>query len=62
VLKTLSLEERDGLAVEEGQYEMRAGGNVVDTGKYVAVHRKQPDGSWKYAIDIFNSDQAPPES
>ena len=59
VLKTVSLEERDDVAVEEGVYEMRVGADVVDTGKYVVVHRRQPDGSWKYGIDIWNSDSAP---
>jgi ketosteroid isomerase-like protein len=61
-LKTLSLEEFDGVAVEEGQYELRAGGEVVDTGKYVVVHRRQPDGTWKLGVDIWNSDQATPAS
>jgi uncharacterized protein (TIGR02246 family) len=55
-LKTVSLEERDDLAVEEGQYEMRVGGAVVQTGKYVVVHRRQSDGSWRWATDIFNAD------
>jgi uncharacterized protein (TIGR02246 family) len=58
-LETVSLEERDDLAVEEGRYEMQVGSDVVDTGKYVVVHRRQPDGDWKYAIDIFNSNQTP---
>jgi uncharacterized protein (TIGR02246 family) len=61
-LKTLTLEERDDLAVEEGQFEIRAGGAVVEAGKYVVVHRRQPDGSWRWAKDIFNSDQPPPEA
>jgi uncharacterized protein (TIGR02246 family) len=60
VLKTLTLDEQGDLAVEEGQYEVRAGGAVVDTGKYVVVHRRQSDGSWKFGTDIFNSDQAAP--
>ena len=59
-LSTVSLEEQGDLAVEEGRYELRAGNQVVDTGKYVVVHRRQSDGSWKYGIDIWNSDQAPP--
>ncbi|MGY1632192.1 YybH family protein [Geodermatophilus sp. SYSU D01186] len=61
-LKTLTLVEQGDLAVEEGQYEIRAGGAVVDTGKYVVVHRRQPDGSWKFGIDIFNSDQPSPQA
>jgi ketosteroid isomerase-like protein len=23
------------------------------------MHRRQPDGSWRYAVDIFNSDRPP---
>ncbi|MFP5372256.1 MAG: YybH family protein [Actinomycetes bacterium] len=59
VLKTVSLEEREDLAVEEGQYEMRVGADVVDTGKYVVVHRRQPDGGWRLGLDIWNSDSGP---
>ena len=58
-LKTLSLEEHGDLAIEVGEYEMRVGGSIADVGKYVVVHRQQPDGSWKLGIDIFNSDRAP---
>ena len=29
---------------------------VTDRGKYVTVWKKQADGSWKVAADIFNSD------
>ena len=59
LLKTVSLEERDDVAVEEGQYEMRAGADVVDTGKYLVVHRRQPDGAWRLGLDIWNSDSTP---
>ena len=59
VLKTVTLEERDDVAVEEGQYEMRVGADVVDTGKYVVVHRRQPDGEWRFDLDIWNSDRTP---
>jgi uncharacterized protein (TIGR02246 family) len=59
VLKTVSLEERDDVAVEEGQYEVRVGADVVETGKYVVIHRRQPDGGWRLGLDIWNSDSAP---
>jgi uncharacterized protein (TIGR02246 family) len=59
VLKTTSLEERDDVAVEEGQYEMGVGSAVVDAGKYVVVHRRQPDGEWRMDLDIWNSDSTP---
>jgi ketosteroid isomerase-like protein len=29
---------------------------MVDKGKYVYIYKRQPDGSWKAIIDIFNSD------
>jgi ketosteroid isomerase-like protein len=54
-LETVSFEELGDIAVEEGEYTMRAGGEVVDNGKYVVVHRRQEDGSWKFGLDIWNS-------
>ncbi len=54
-LETVSLEEHGAGAVEEGEYTIRAGGEVVDHGKYVVVHRRQDDGSWKIGRDIWNS-------
>jgi uncharacterized protein (TIGR02246 family) len=61
-LETLSFDEQGHLAVEEGHYTMRIGDQVADDGTYVVVHRRQPDGAWRWAIDIFNSDRAAPES
>ncbi len=58
-LETVRLEEHDDLAVEEGRYRVQVGTDIVDTGKYVVVHRRQPDGAWKIAVDIWNSSQAP---
>jgi ketosteroid isomerase-like protein len=44
-----------------GTYKMMLNG-VADNGKYVAIWKKQPDGSWKVVEDIFNSNgsSAPP--
>lgn len=61
-LKPLELERRDDLAYEIGRYRLRvetADGSVVDRGKYVLVHERQPDGSWLRAVETFNPD-APP--
>lgn len=41
-----------------GQYQVVIDGQDVDTGKYVNVWKKQPDGSWKVRMDIGN--QRPP--
>jgi ketosteroid isomerase-like protein len=32
------------------------GNPVITPGKWVAVWKKQPDGSWKTVLDIWNSD------
>ncbi len=34
---------------------------IHDSGKWVAVSRKQPDGSWLTVVNIFNSDLPVPE-
>jgi ketosteroid isomerase-like protein len=43
-----------------GTYELsetdEGGKPVTDKGKYLEVWKKQPDGSWKCIIDMFNSD------
>jgi ketosteroid isomerase-like protein len=49
-----------------GTYEMTlndpAGKPATEKGKYVEVWKKQGDGQWKVAADIFNADGPPPES
>jgi ketosteroid isomerase-like protein len=56
------------IGYSQGTYELTMndpkGNPVTDYGKYVEVWKKQPDGSWKCAVDIFNSDlpPAPPPS
>jgi len=35
---------------------------VTDRGKYVTVWKKQLDGKWKVAVDIYNSDPPAPEA
>ena len=42
-----------------GTYELKFDGPdgtpVVDNGKYMTVWKKQADGSWKVAVDMFNT-------
>jgi uncharacterized protein (TIGR02246 family) len=38
-----------------GTYQLTMKG-AQDRGKFVEVWKKQPDGQWKVAVDIFNSD------
>ena len=59
-LHTADLEEHGDTAIEVGSYTLDIqpeGGNLItDIGKYVVVFKRQADGSWKLATDIFNSD------
>jgi ketosteroid isomerase-like protein len=54
------------IGYSQGTYELTMndpkGNPVTDHGKYVEIWKKQPDGSWKCAVDMFNSDlpAAPP--
>ena len=34
---------------------------VVEQGEYLTIFKKQPDGTWLIAIDIWNSDLPLPE-
>ena len=51
------------LAYTQGTVSLRTTGRdskpLTDTGKYLTVWKKQPDGSWKALEDIFNSDLPP---
>lgn len=47
-------------AVEIGRYRLGVsadgGAAVTDEGRYVVFHRRQVDGSWLRAVDVFNPD------
>jgi ketosteroid isomerase-like protein len=59
-LETLGLEQHEGSAYEVGRYVLAFAPTTaeprIDRGKYVVIHKRQPDGTWRWAIDIFNSD------
>jgi len=49
------------MACDRGTFKLTvndaAGKPVTNTGKYVVVWKKQPDGKWKAHADIFNEDK-----
>ncbi len=53
------------LGYSVGTYELSMndpkGTPMMDRGKYVAIWKKQADGSWKVAVDMFNSDLPVPQ-
>ena len=56
VLETVHRAEYGDVAVEEGRYGRRAGETLLDSGKYLVVFHRRPDGSWRFATDMWNSD------
>jgi uncharacterized protein (TIGR02246 family) len=61
-LDAIDLDRTGCVAYEVGTYVLRVeseGGPVVDSGKYVLVHKRQHDGAWLRAVETFNPD-APP--
>jgi uncharacterized protein (TIGR02246 family) len=60
VLNVDDLDGRGDLAYMRGSFAMTLepeGGPAVSVaGKYVEILEKQRDGSWRFAVDIFNSD------
>ena len=62
-LEQLAVAHRRGFAYEIGRYAMHLepadGVAVEDRGKYVVLHEVQPDGSWRWAVEMFNPDEPP---
>ena len=62
-LEAVEFDQHDGLAYEIGRYALQLepaeGGTVVDRGNYLLVHERQEDGSWRWAVEMFNPDSTP---
>lgn len=60
-LENVRIEGRDDLAYVLGTYTLTfvppgAPGPVRDAGKFVEIRRRQADGRWLVAVDMFSSD------
>jgi ketosteroid isomerase-like protein len=62
-LQTGRVEESGDAAWEVGVYSLKiqpeGAAPVEDKGKYVVVWKRAGDGSWKLAVDIWNTDSPP---
>jgi ketosteroid isomerase-like protein len=54
-MNTLEVEFIGDTAIEHGEYTLDLASGQ-DKGKFIVVWKRQTDGSWKWHIDIFNSD------
>ena len=61
-LETIELDAVGDLAVEVGAFTLRLSPSEqpesIVLGKYLVVHRRQADGAWRWAIDVFNTNGA----
>jgi ketosteroid isomerase-like protein len=53
-METVRIEASGDLAYRSGRY--RLGKPRPDRGKFIEVHRRQLDGSWRCVVDVFDSD------
>lgn len=40
------------------RFEVVSEAGVADEGKFIEILKKQPDGSWKYVLDMYSSNLA----
>jgi uncharacterized protein (TIGR02246 family) len=54
-LQPIELHVTGRIAIEIGRYAvaLEADG-VAERGKYLVLHRLQPDGTWRRGVDVFN--------
>ena len=66
----MTAEEIEGhgdLAYARGRYTLdltpkaKGAAPVHDEGKFLEILRRQPDGTWRYAVDMYSSDLPVPK-
>jgi ketosteroid isomerase-like protein len=64
-LESDAIEGRGDLAYNLGHYRFTAvpkakeNPGVADEGKFLEILKKQPDGTWKYVVDMYSSNLTP---
>jgi len=62
-LTVIALQQRGEVAMEIGRYALHmtpdTGGQVVDRGRYLVLHRVDRDGRWRRCAEMFSPDRPP---
>jgi uncharacterized protein (TIGR02246 family) len=61
---TVEVSRAGDLGYTQGTYsttfDLKDGTTGTEHGKWVSIWKKQPDGTWKVAVEIYNTDEEPP--
>jgi uncharacterized protein (TIGR02246 family) len=54
-LQAIEIRIAPGIAVEIGSYSLKLGSthDSAERGKYLSLHRRLPDGTWRREVDVF---------
>lgn len=52
-LEQVEMQELGGTAIELGRYVLVLHG-VSERGRYVVLHRREADGEWRRAVEVYN--------
>jgi ketosteroid isomerase-like protein len=59
-LHAIELQVLGSVAIEIGRYalglHLDGAAPVAEAGKYLVLHRRQADGTWRRKVDVFNPD------
>lgn len=63
-LHAIEFEVANATAIEIGRYvlalDTKGAAPTADRGKYLVLHRREQDGSWRRAVEVFNPDVPQP--
>jgi uncharacterized protein (TIGR02246 family) len=52
-LEQVEVRELDAVAIELGRYVLVLG-DASERGRYVVLHRREPDGAWRRLVEVYN--------